>query len=425
MSTTPEYDGRDLLRLTTAGSVDDGKSTLIGRLLADAGALASDQLAQLAAQAARDGREEIDLARITDGLTAEREQGITIDVAYRYFATPARSYILADVPGHEQYTRNMVTGASKASAALFLVDARGGMTRQTRRHVGIAALLGIRDMVFAVNKMDLVDFAEDSFRESEAEIALLTSRLRWRTREVVPVSAKGGDNVVTRSRAMDWYAGPTLIEVLDGLPPTGGEADGPFRMAIQLALRPQGRDTHDFRGYAGRIGRGAVAVGDRIAILPGERHSTVTGILTPGGPRDTAGAGQSVTLTLSDDIDAGRGFVLAATEAPARQARELTAALCWLDDLPQDPRASYLLRAGTRGVAARIAVPETRLDIDTLAPVPGGAPLHANEIGTAMIRLQDDIAYDAYAACRATGAFIVIDPRTNATVAAGMIDHGL
>ncbi len=426
MNKTPQYDGRDLLRLTTAGSVDDGKSTLIGRLLADTGALSSDQLASLAAQAVQSGQEHIDLAQITDGLSAEREQGITIDVAYRYFATPGRSYILADVPGHEQYTRNMVTGASKATAALLLVDGRSGMTRQTRRHACIAALLGIEDVVFAVNKMDLVDFSQDAFAAAEAEIVGFTARLGFRTRHVVPVSAKQGDNVVHAGRAMDWYPGPPLLDVLDGLPASAGVAQGPFRMAIQMALRPQTSDTHDFRGLMGRVQQGSVSIGDRVAILPGGRESTVTGILGPGGlPINAAEAGRSVILTLADNIDAGRGSLIAAAEDRPRETRTLTAALCWLDDRPQDPRANYLLRASTRTVAARIALPESRLDVDTLDTTPGGDKLAANDIGTVEIRLQDDVACDAYAACKATGAFIVIDPRTNATVAAGMIDHGI
>ncbi len=426
MTTATALDeGRDLLRLTTAGSVDDGKSTLIGRILADAGALTADQIATLAAQAVREGREQIDLARITDGLTAEREQGITIDVAYRYFATPRRSFILADVPGHEQYTRNKVTGASKATAALLLVDARQGMTAQTRRHICIAALLGIRDVVFAVNKMDLVDWSQDAFVRMRGAIEGFTARLGFRSRHVVPVSARSGDNVVNASEAMPWYRGAPLLGLLEALPPSAVAAAGPFRMSVQMASRPQGASTHDFRGCMGRIAQGTLRVGERIVVAPGGRESTVQGILTPRGPAASASAGQSVTVTLADDIDAGRGFMLASAEHPPRTGREVTAALCWLDAAPQDPRAPYLVRVGAREVAARIALPDARLDIDTLERAPGGKPLAANDIGEARIRLQDDIAYDAYAACKATGAFIVIDSRTNATVAAGMIEHGL
>jgi len=425
MVQSQEYDGRDLLRLTTAGSVDDGKSTLIGRLLTDTGALGVDQMADLAAQAARDGQEQIDLARITDGLTAEREQGITIDVAYRYFATPRRSYILADVPGHEQYTRNMVTGASKATAALLLVDVRSGMTQQTRRHVCISSLLGIRDIVFAVNKMDLAGYDPEIFGRVEREVINFTDGLPFRVRHIVPVSAKRGDNVVNPSADTDWYVGPPLIEVLDDLPPSATVKQGPFRMHIQMALRPNGIATSDFRGYMGQISEGEVAIGDRVAILPGGRESSVTAVLTSAGPAKIAGAGQSVTLTLADDIDAGRGFLLAAAEAPARSTREVTAALCWLDDRPQDLRVQYTLRIGTRTVAARIQSPDTRIDVDNLQTVDGGGPFCANDIGTAQIRVQDDIAYDSYGDCKSTGAFIVIDPRTNDTVAAGMIDHGI
>ncbi len=426
MSRSSDSAGRDLLRLTTAGSVDDGKSTLIGRLLADAGALTVDQLATLAATAVREGHESIDLARITDGLTAEREQGITIDVAYRYFATPRRSFILADVPGHEQYTRNMVTGASRATAALLLVDVRGGMTVQTRRHACIAALLGIRDVVFAVNKMDLVDFNEDAFARVRDEIDAFAARLAFASRHFVPVSAKRGDNVVNASDATPWYAGKPLLGVLeDDVPASALRGDGPFRMAVQLASRPQGTDTRDFRGYMGRIARGRVRVGDRIRVAPGTLESTVTGILLPSSAAEEAVVGQSVTITLADDIDAGRGMLLAAAEAPPREARELAATLCWLDAAPQDPRAPYLVRVGTRTVAARVAAPEYRIDVNTLDRVAGNTPLTVNEIGETRIRLQDDVAFDPYAENTTTGALIVIDSRTNATVAAGMIEHTL
>ncbi len=423
MTSTSQSDGRDLLRLTTAGSVDDGKSTLIGRLLADAGALTVDQLASLAATAVREGHEQIDLARITDGLTAEREQGITIDVAYRYFATPKRSFILADVPGHEQYTRNMVTGASRATAALLLVDVRNGMTVQTRRHACIAALLGIRDVVFAVNKMDLVEFSEAAFMTAMSEISDFTARLAFRSRVFVPVSAKRGDNVVNRSEAMPWYRGRSLLAELEGLPASGLKEDGPFRMPVQLASRPQGVELHDFRGYMGRIAQGVVRVGDRVRIAPGPLESTVTGILTPAGAAREAGVGQSVTITLADDVDAGRGAMLAAAATPPREAREIAATLCWLDVAPQDPRAPYLVRIGTRTVAARVAAPDYRIDVNTLDRVAGAEPLKVNEIGEARIRLQDDVAFDPYAENTATGALIVIDQRTNATVAAGMIEH--
>ena len=420
-----ERNRRDLLRLTTAGSVDDGKSTLIGRLLADLGALSIDQLAALAAAAVREGREDIDLARVTDGLTAEREQGITIDVAYRYFATARRSFILADVPGHEQYTRNMVTGASKATAALFLTDVRNGMTRQSRRHVCIAALLGLPHVVFAVNKMDLVGYAEDAFMRAHDELARFCARLGFAEVHYVPVSAKKGENVVRGADAMPWYRGATLIQVLEDLPAGAPCRDLPFRMPVQLAARPADGMTADIRGYMGRVAAGRVRVGDRVRVAPGGGETTVTGILLPDGAAEEASTGQSATLTLADPLDVGRGHMLAAPEAPPREARELTATLCWLDRVPQDPRAAYLLRAGTRTVAARVAPPAHLIDVDTLDRVPGNGPLAANGIGEARIRLQDDIAFDPYAECAATGAFILIDPRTNATVAAGMVEHGL
>ena len=416
---------RDLLRLTTAGSVDDGKSTLIGRLLHDAGALASDQRAALAEAAAREGLDDIDLARITDGLTAEREQGITIDVAYRYFSTARRSFILADVPGHEQYTRNMVTGASKATAALFLVDVRNGMTDQTRRHVCIAALLGLRYAVFAVNKIDLLDYGESAFRQRRDELVRFCAGLDFTETHFIPLSAKKGDNVVRASGNMPWYTGKPLIEVLEDLPPSAPTAGLPFRMPVQLASRPQFKDSADFRGYMGRIVSGSVKVGDRIRVAPASRESIVTGILTPAGPAREATVGQSVTITLADQIDVGRGHMLTAADAPPREAREVTALLCWLDAQPHDPRAPYLIRSGTRTVAARIAAPGYRIDINTLDKISNDAALTVNEIGEARIRLQDDVAFDPFSENPATGAFIVIDQRTNATVAAGMMEHRL
>ena len=425
MTESPNTTGRDLLRLTTAGSVDDGKSTLIGRLLADAGALGTDQVTALAAQAVREGQEQIDYARITDGLTAEREQGITIDVAYRYFATARRSFILADVPGHEQYTRNMVTGASKATAALILVDARSGMTTQTRRHICIAALLGIRDIVFAVNKMDLVDWSAESFNKVQRQIADFVAPLAFRRTHFVPLAAKRGDNVVRESEHMPWYPGAPLIEVLESLPASVPDAAGALRLPVQMALRPTEADARDFRGYMGRIAQGSVHVGQRVTIAPGGRESTVTAILKPSGAAQSATVGESVTLTLADDIDAGRGFVICDAAAPPRTARSLDAALCWLDRRPQDPRGAYAVRIGTRTVAARIAPPEKRIDVTTLTTVPGDQPLTMNEIGMAQLRLQDDVAFDAYDACKGTGAFIVIDTRTNDTVAAGMIEQGI
>ncbi len=425
MTETQQTSGRDLLRLTTAGSVDDGKSTLIGRLLADSGALGIDQITALAAQAVREGQEQIDYARITDGLTAEREQGITIDVAYRYFATPARSFILADVPGHEQYTRNMVTGASKATAALILTDARTGMTVQTRRHICIAALLGIRDIVFAVNKMDLVDWAAEAFADSQRQITNFIAPLGFRTAHFVPVSAKRGDNVVRASEQMPWHRGAPLIGVLEALPPSVPDAGGALRLPVQMALRPAEADAGDFRGYMGRIAQGSVRVGQRVTIMPGGRESTVTAILKPSGAARAATVSESITLTLADDIDAGRGYIICDAASPPRTGRGLDAALCWLDPKAQDPRGAYAIRIGTRTVAARITLPKKCLDVTTLATVPGNQPLTMNEIGLAHLQLQDDVAFDDYGACKATGAFIVIDTRTNDTAAAGMVGQAL
>ncbi|MCZ6849039.1 MAG: GTP-binding protein [Alphaproteobacteria bacterium] len=411
-----------LLRLTTAGSVDDGKSTLIGRLLADCGALTRDQMETLTA-ARPNGEDHIDFARVTDGLSAEREQGITIDVAYRYFSTPQRAFILADVPGHEQYTRNMVTGASNAHAALFLVDVRHGMTRQTRRHATIAALLGMQEAVFAINKMDLVDYRRESFAEAKAALQAFCAKLPFSRVHYLPVSAKMGDNVVHGSQAMAWYDGAPLLEILEGLSAGHEGLDLPFRLPIQLISRPQGAAAPDFRGYMGRIASGRVAIGDRVKVSPGARESRITSITGPAGPLGAAMAGDSVTVTLADQVDAGRGHMLAAADAPPREAREIRAIVCWLDDAPQDPRAPYLLRTGTATVPARIEAPDYLIDIDTLDRVGGDRPLAANDIGAVSIRLKDDIAFDAFGDNPATGAFIIIDSRTNATVAAGMIGH--
>ncbi|MEE8085152.1 MAG: GTP-binding protein [Alphaproteobacteria bacterium] len=415
---------RRLLRLTTAGSVDDGKSTLIGRLLNDCDALTSDQIEALVA-ASPDSEDDIDYARITDGLSAEREQGITIDVAYRYFSTPRRSFILADVPGHKQYTRNMVTGASNADAALFVVDVRTGMTSQTRLHVYIAALLGIGQAVFAINKMDLVDYREENYADARAALEAFCSRLPFSSVQPIPVSAKKGDNVVHKSQSMPWYGGPPLLEILEQAPAGSRMLDLPFRLPVQLASRPQSASAPDFRGYMGRIASGSVAIGDRITICPSLRESTITSITAPAGPVHEAVAGQSVTVTLADQVDVGRGQVLAAADAPPRAAREIRAILCWLDDAPQDPRAPYLVRAGTRMVPARLKAPNYRIDVDSFSRIEGDQPLAANEIGEVCLRLKDEIAFDAFGDNPATGAFIVVDERTNATVAAGMIEHGI
>jgi sulfate adenylyltransferase large subunit len=397
----------DLLRLATAGSVDDGKSTLIGRILHDSKALMADEV-----EAFGD-----DLARAVDGLRAEREQGITIDVAYRHFATPRRRFILADTPGHVQYTRNMVTGASTAELAIVLVDARHGVTEQTRRHAAIAALLGVRHIAVAVNKMDLVGYAEERFDAIVREFCSLASTLRLRDVVYLPVSALHGDNVVERSERMPWYAGPPLLEHLETVPVGGELATAPARFPVQYVIR-EGRS--DYRGYAGQVASGTFRVGDEVCVLPRGQRSRISGIDGPDGPLDAAAAPLSVTIRLEDDVDVARGDLLAPAAAAPQPRREFEATLCWLAGTPGTPGTRYVLKHATNTVRARLEAIEHRLDVTTLASEPA-ATLALNDIGRVRIRTADPVAVDAYADVRATGAFVLIDEATNDTVAAGMV----
>ncbi|MBU6507932.1 MAG: 50S ribosome-binding GTPase [Alphaproteobacteria bacterium] len=409
-----------LLRFTTAGSVDDGKSSLIGRLLHDAGAVPTDQLAALERIAARNGDAGIDLSLLTDGLVAEREQGITIDVAYRYFATPRRKFIIADTPGHEQYTRNMVTGASTADAAVILVDARNGMTTQTRRHLFLAHLLGIRHLVIAVNKMDLVEFARAPFDAVAGAVKAFAATLGAEPPIVVPLSAKFGDNVVLRSDHLPWYDGEPLLAILEGLP-SAAEADNlPLRLPVQLVRRtmtPAGQ----YRRYLGRVESGRIAVGDPIVALPSGAATRVRAIATYDGPLDHAAAPQSIGIEIDDAVDIARGDVLVhPTEVPA-VARRLEATICWFDDEPFAAGRRYLIKVGTRTAVAHINEIVYRLDVTTLAPVPATG-LVRNDIARVRVTAAAPLAFDPYRANRATGALILIDEQTHATVAAGMIE---
>jgi sulfate adenylyltransferase subunit 1 len=410
-----------LLRLTTAGSVDDGKSTLVGRLLHDTQSILADQLAAVD-RASRDrGGVELDLALLTDGLRAEREQGITIDVAYRYFATPIRKFVLADCPGHVQYTRNTVTGASTAELAVVLVDARNGLVEQTRRHLAVAAFLRVPHVVLAVNKMDLVDFDEPTFRRIEAEFAVVARSLGVPDVVSVPVSALHGDNVAARSGRSAWYWGPTLLEHLETVP-TGREAVAePMRFPVQLVLRPRTAEHPDYRGLAGRIASGVLEVGDDVIALPSGGRSTVTGIDTPDGPLLRAAAGQSVTVLLADEIDAGRGEVLAHPQRTPRVVTELSVDLCWLADRPLRAGARVLVKHGTRTVRAIVTELTGRLDLHTLRHTEPPAALELNEIGGARIRLAEPLAVDSYATDRHTGGFLVIDVADGNTLAAGLV----
>ena len=409
-----------LLRVVTAGSVDDGKSTLVGRLLHDAKAVLSDQLSAVEIASERRGYDSADLALLVDGLRAEREQGITIDVAYRYFATPRRTFILADTPGHVQYTRNTVTGASTADVAVVLVDARNGVVEQTKRHAAVAALLRVSHLVLAVNKMDLVDYAEDVFDRIVTDFAGVALSLRLDRFTPIPIAALSGDNVVDRSTQMDWYTGPALLEFLEELEP-GKHREVPARFPVQMVLRPRTAEHPDYRGYAGRVEAGALNVGDRLVVLPSGRHSTVAGIDTPDGPLDTAAAGRSVVVRLADDVDVARGDLLAVDREPRPAAlRELVATVCWLADRPLRPGDRFALRHTTRDVRAVVDAVRSRLDVATLDQAEA-TELSLNDIGSIQLRTAEPLTVDTYATNRSTGAFLLVDEATGATVAAGMV----
>ena len=403
----------ELLRIATAGSVDDGKSTLIGRLLHDAKAILSDQLDDLHG---RDGA--LDLSRLTDGLRAEREQGITIDVAYRYFATAKRSFILADTPGHVQYTRNMVTGASTADLAIVLVDARNGVVEQTKRHAFIAALLGIPHVVLAVNKMDLVDYDEQVFDGIVTDFSAFARRLDVRDVAFIPMSALDGDNVVDRSEAMDWYAGLPLLEHLETVQIAADRNLDELRFPVQYVIRDHATD---YRGYAGRIASGVVRPGDEVLVLPGGQTTTVEAIDTLDGPLDEAVPPLSVTLRLADDLDISRGDLICGPDDRPSLERELTADVCWMADAPLRPRGRYLIKHAAHTVAAMVDELVDRVDVHTLDREDAPPELALNDIGRVRLRTARPVAFDAYARNRATGSFIVIDEATNETVGAGMI----
>ena len=396
----------DLLRLATAGSVDDGKSTLIGRLLNDAKSLMADEWEAAGG----------DLARLTDGLRAEREQGITIDVAYRHFATPNRRFILADTPGHVQYTRNMVTGASTAELAIVLVDARNGVTDQTRRHAAMTALLGVRHVAVCVNKMDLVGFSEERFDAIVRDFSELARKTGLADVRYIPISALHGDNVVSLSEAMPWYLGPPLLEHLETVPVGVDAEDQPARFPVQTVIRPHGSD---YRGYAGAVACGVLHVGDEVVVLPRGQRTTVAAIDGPAGPLERAEAPLSVTVRLADDVDVSRGDLLAPADAAPAPVRELEATLCWLSETPARPGGRYLVKHAARTIRGRLDAVEHRLDVTTLDHEPADA-LELNDIARVALRLAEPLPVDAYADVRATGAFILIDEATNDTVAAGM-----
>lgn len=417
-----------LLRLATAGSVDDGKSTLVGRLLHDTKSVLADQMAAVERVSRDRGLAQADLALLTDGLRAEREQGITIDVAYRYFATAARSFILADCPGHVQYTRNTVTGASTADAVLVLVDVRKGVLEQTRRHLAVAALLRVPHVVIAVNKIDLVDFDEAVYGGVAKEVDEIAAGLGLPDVRTVPVSALTGDNVVDRSPRTPWYDGPSVLELLEQLPSADDPRDELFRMPVQVVLRPQGaaRDLRyvDYRGYAGQVVAGVVRVGDAVVVLPGGGRTTVAGIDTADGELAEAFAPRSVTLRLVDELDVSRGDLIAAVEDAPLPTQDLEGTICWLYDRDLLPGARVLVKHTTRTVQAVVRDVLGRLDLDTLDLQPAER-LQLNDIGRVRLRLAAPVPAEEYVDHRRTGAFLVIDPQDGATLAAGMVGDPL
>ncbi|RLL51004.1 sulfate adenylyltransferase [Mariprofundus sp. EBB-1] len=413
----------ELLRLVTVGSVDDGKSTLIGRLLVDTKGAFEDQLLAVRKKKGTThiaSAGEIDLAMLTDGLSAEREQGITIDVAYRYFATPKRKFIMADCPGHEQYTRNMVTGASTAHAAIILIDARNGVLAQTKRHTHILGLLNIPHLIVAVNKMDMVGHDQAVFEKIRLDMQEYCAKQGINDLICLPMSALDGDMVAVRGDKMDWYEGNTLLETLETLSALGDIDKQPFRLPVQLVNRPQTADLPDYRGFMGTIASGTVKVGDEVVAVPSGNTSTVKEIVTFDGNLEEAFAPQSITLTLNDEIDVSRGDMLTHVGDKALDAKELTANVCWIGDEPLTERKKYLLKHTTNTVKAMVASIDFRRDIHTLNK-DASDELAMNEIGQITFKLMKPLHYDSYADNRFTGSFILIDTFTNNTVGAGMI----
>ena len=421
MATSKEFLDTDLLRLVTAGSVDDGKSTLIGRLLYDTKQILVDQLQHIEDASRRRGYDYVDLALLTDGLRAEREQGITIDVAYRSFVTPRRRFQLADAPGHVQYTRNMVTGASTADVAVILVDARKGVIEQTRRHSYIIGMLALPHVIYAVNKMDLVEFSEERYDEIARELAELGSQLDIKDATVIPLSALRGDNVVDRTDSMPWYAGPTLLEHLETIEVDGDRNVQDRRFPVQWVIRPMADEHHDYRGYAGRVAGGVWHAGDEVVVLPSGLRSRVAAIDSAEGPLEEAIPRESVTILLEDDIDVSRGDMLADPETAPVVARELTARVSWMAERPLEDRARLLVKHTTRTVPARVEEIVTVVDIHTLEDRPSPGKMELNDLGVVRFRLAEPLVVDPYVRNRGTGAFILIDESTNDTVGAGMV----
>ena len=428
MNSERGYLDMQLLRFSTAGSVDDGKSTLIGRLLYDSKSIFEDQLEAVETASKSRGNEEVNLALLTDGLRAEREQGITIDVAYRYFATPKRKFIIADTPGHIQYTRNMVTGASTADLSIILVDARHGVLEQTVRHSYISSLLGIPHIVVAINKMDLVDFSEEVFNRIIADYNKMAQTLHIQNVNFIPISAKNGDNVVNRSEHMPWYTGSPLLEFLETVPVNKSasnvetDVQRAFRFPVQYVIRPISSRFPDFRGYAGRVASGIIRVGDRIKVLPSGLESVVSHITQAADELSEATPPQSITLQLADDIDISRGDILVKTDEPQpHQEQDLRLDVCWFNEQPLQPRTKYIVRQTTSETLAVVRTINYRRNINTLEKEPGVSQIKMNDIAEITIHTAQPLVFDDYRLNHITGSVIFIDPDTNETVGAGMI----
>ena len=418
---TQGYLDMELLRFTTAGSVDDGKSTLIGRLLYDSKSIFEDQVQQIEQTSKNKGLEHVDLSLFTDGLKDEREQGITIDVAYRYFATPRRKFIIADTPGHVQYTRNMVTGASTANLALILVDARNGVIEQTKRHTFIASLLQIPHIFVCINKMDLVDYSEEAYQRVVKEYSDFAAKLNVKDVRFIPISALHGDNVVNRGDNMPWHEGGTLLHNLETVHISSDHNLRDCRFPVQTVIRPHSDDHHDFRGYAGRVAGGIFKKGDTVVALPSGLESKISGIHTMTGELQEAFPPQSVTITLEDDIDVSRGDVLVRSENRPEGRQDLDVMLCWLNASPPRPRAKYVVKHTTAEARAMITEIKYKMDINTLHRLEEDRDIKMNDIARVKIRSTKPLFSDDYTTNRVTGSLILIDEATNETVAAGMI----
>ncbi len=414
------YLNMELLRFTTAGSVDDGKSTLIGRLLYDSKSIFEDQMDQIEATSKKRGEEYVNLALLTDGLKAEREQGITIDVAYRYFATPKRKFIIADTPGHVQYTRNMVTGASTANLAIILIDARKGVIEQTKRHAFIASLLQIPHVVVCVNKMDLADYAEEPYEKIKEDFSGVAAKMDLHDIRFIPISALNGDNVVERSKHMDWYQGPTLLYLLENIHIASDENHIDGRFPVQYVIRPYSNDHHDYRGYAGRIASGVFRPGHEITVLPSGFTSTIKSIEMLGKEMESAFAPQSVIMRLEDEIDISRGDMIVRTGNKPDVSQDVSAMVCWMSEEPMQIRKKYLIKHTTKTARCMITELNYKVDIDALQRVKDNG-LKLNDIGRITLRTTEPLFTDSYRQNRGTGSFVLVDEATNNTVAAAMV----